>query len=313
MQLFVVVSIFAVLACATAQGGENYFAAQCAGEGPRCIPWTAGSSRVCMPYRWMSAQPGPCIQAACNYCYVGSRRFDVSVCRRLAIYKNCFNGRAPTRQPARPAPPAPRPAPRPAPVAPRPAPPAPSGSCAFRAEGDKVVIPSWALPGAPGWNKNGDGSMTYKPGGGGGIDRQGSGQICANIRVKQDGQYYFTVRSRAPHGTEHNDAWFRFSGGFQLFKPGNGMVRGNSGWYKGYQNSGGNRMADYIVTIDFNGHQFITNYLNSWTTYQVCMSGRSTRFSVYSLVFIKCSGQSCSRFGPQMRNAMSSLPTSKCY
>ncbi|CAN8063342.1 unnamed protein product [Agarophyton chilense] len=311
MRVAVAVSFLSVLACATARFGDNYFAAQCAGEGPRCIPWTAGSSLVCMPYRWMSAQPRACIQAACNYCSVGSRRFDVSVCRRLAIYKNCFKGNTPARQAPGPAAPRPLP-PKSAPRAPRPRS-RPNGSCAYRAQGDKIVIPAWALPGAPGWKKNGDGSMTYKPGGGGGIDRQGAGQVCTNIKVNTDGQYYFTIQSRAPHGTEHNDAWFRFSGGFQLYKPGSRSISGNSGWYKGYQNKGGNRMADYLVTIDFNGHQFITNYLNSRNTYQVCMSGRSTRFSVYSLVFVRCSGNTCSRFGPQMQNAMSSLPSSKCY
>lgn len=302
---------------ALAQSPDNYYAAQCTGEGPRCIPWTAGSSRVCFPYRWMSAQPRNCIQAACNYCYFGDRRYSAQICRRLAIYKNCFNGQAPTRpapapkRPAAPAPPAP-PAPRPQPPRPQPRP-AGGPGCAFRADGDKIVIPTWAMGAGNGWNRNGDGSITWKAGGGGGIDRMGSGQVCSNIKVKVDGQYYFTAVTRAPHGTEHNDGWFRFSGGFQLYKPGGRTINGNSGWYKGYQNRGGNRMADYLVTIDFNGHQFITNYLTTSGTYQVCISGRSTRFTVYSLVFVRCSGSSCSRFGPQMRNAMSSLPTSKCY
>lgn len=132
--------------------------------------------------------------------------------------------------------------------------------------------------------------------------------------MPKDGTYYLTATSSAPHPTDHNDAWFRFSAGVDLYRPVSGSFRsGNSGWYKGYQNEGGNKKANYINTVDFNGHQFITKPLRAGDVYSACISGRSSRFSLYKMVFVHCENrENCSRFHPGIKAAMSDLSPSKC-
>lgn len=72
-------------------------------------------------------------------------------------------------------------------------------------------------------------------------------------------------------------------------------------------------MANYLVTIDFNGHQFLTNPVRAGQVYTMCVSGRSTKYSINKMVFVKCAGgESCSRFNPNIKREMQSLPPSRC-
>lgn len=246
----------------------------------------------------MSAQPHQCRVAACRYCYTGKRRVTADVCSTDAIVKNCFKSKPAASKPAPPKRAPTKPARR---------------GCVYFSGGGKVVIRATELRIGSHWNRVGD-AIVWKKGGGQGIDAMGSGTVCANVRFRKGGVWYMTAVSSAPHPTEHNDAWFRFSGGVDLYRPQSGSFKkGSGGWYKGFQNNGGNKPADYIVTIDHNGHQFLTKPVRKGKVYQVCVSGRSTKFSLYKLVFIKCDGGAqCSRFNSNIKQRMLNLNPSRC-
>lgn len=248
----------------------------------------------------MSAQPKQCQLAACRYCYKGSRRTTATVCSSDAIVKNCFKSK----------PSVPAPAPRPPKRAP--SKPARKG-CVYTSGRGKVVIRATELSIGSHWDRVGD-AIVWKKEGGHGIDAMGSGTVCANVKFRQGGVWYLTAVSSAPHPTEHNDAWFKFSGGVDLYRPQGGSLRkGSGGWYKGYQNNGGNKRADYILTIDRDGHQFLTKPVKKGRVYQVCVSGRSTKYSLLKLVFVKCGGgEGCSRFNSNIKQRMQHLNPSRC-
>ena len=290
---------------ATANAQDNWAAAECAGLGPKCPRSIARKSGHCFKRLYMSSQPKICRKAACEYCTRLNRRVTQSACRREPIVKNCFNGRRlNTNKKA-----APQQSNK------KKNKPNPSGTCrTFLGKKGKIVIPTNRLKLNSAWAKNSDGSITWRPNGGSGIDAAGTGTICASFKVPSPGSYYMTVVSKAPHPTEYNDAWFKLNAGFRLYRPqGNSWKGGGSGWMKGYQNEGRNRKANYLVTIDFNGHQFISNPLSTSKPYQVCISGRSSMYTIYELIFIKCDGSfGCNRFNSPIKNAMRSLPSPRC-
>lgn len=163
------------------------------------------------------------------------------------------------------------------------------------------------------WTRR-SGAIIWREGGGAGIDPAGSGSVCARVKFAKEGTYYMTAHTKAPHGTDHNDAWFRFSGGLSLLRRGEGTMKvGNTGWYKGYQNLGAHKMADYILTIDFNGHQFVTKKVAKGAVYDVCVGGRSSRFAVYDLLFVMCDGvKECDRGSSIVKDGLNSIGVTKC-
>lgn len=223
-----------------------------------------------------------------------------------AISKNCFNGSSAP-------PPSGSNRTKPPPQQQKNKPPARKGPCVFRGSNGKIVIDANSLKLAGDWTRSGK-AVVWKRGGGAGIAPMGAGTMCANVIFPSSGTYYQTAVTQAPHGTEHNDMWIKFSGGVDLYRPEGGSASGNAGWYKGYQNDGGMRVANYLLTIDHNGHQFITKYVTAGRVYTLCISGRSTRYFVYKIVFVKCGGgAACSRYNNSIRRQMSHLGGSKCY
>lgn len=194
-----------------------------------------------------------------------------------------------------------------------------AGRCVFRGTIDdgnngNIVIPATHMgPKAP-WKKNGEKSVTWKPDGGRGIDKPGPEAMCVRVQFPLDGFYYMTARSSAPHGTEHNDAWFKFSGGFMLYRPkSNTWKYGHNNYYKGYQNNGNNEITDYVVTVDHHGHQFVTRRVSAKNIYSVCLAGRSSKYTVYEVIFVLCDGgRGCSRASNGIRKSMTSLHYSRC-
>lgn len=275
---------------------NNKHAAICCGLGPRCNHGIARQAGPCRPGLYMSQQSGRCRHLACQYCYNGNRKFT-KICRRLAIVKQCFGGRVhhgkrnhPKHKKSRS-----------------------RGKCAWHARNGKIVIPTTSLNTRRPWIKQ-YGGITWKPNGGNGVDPMGSAAFCARIIVDKPGSYYLTVVSSAPHPTEHNDLWIRFSAGLRWFKPqGYRWLNKGNGWFKGYQNDGRKKVANYLLTKDFDGHQFVTYPLRKGQTYSVCLSGRSSKYTIYKIVMVKCDGWFCSRFGGYMRWQMSRLGSSKCY
>lgn len=316
---------------------NNYAAAECCVRGPRCAASTARVSGFCKTRVWMSQQPQRCRKAACLYCKQPGRRASVPVCRKHAISKNCFGGANPpspasggrgrsrSRSGNRSRPSkrsrssrknrrryngggrksngggSQRSAPK-------------SGNCAYRAsDGNKIVIDASQLSSASGWSKD-NGFIIYKKGNPqGSVDAEGSGTMCVKVVFNMPGVWYFTALTMAPHPTEHNDMWVKSSSGFDFVHTGKNDFRsGGQGWYKGYQNSGGMQMADYLLHVDNNGHQFQTKSVNAGQPYSLCIAGRSTKFWVRKLVLIKCDGNNCNRASNFIRSKMNSLPASAC-
>lgn len=152
------------------------------------------------------------------------------------------------------------------------------------------------------WRRNG-GAATYKP--------SAKQAFCVRYKSDYDGLHYFTAVTSAPHGTEHNDAWFRFSIKTILYRPKDKSLKnkGVNTWMKGYQNQGNSSRADYILTIDKEGHQIFLNDVRKDKVYKICVSGRSTQFQIYNLAIFRCrSLDDCNRAREPIREKMRHLP-----
>lgn len=299
-----VCALFALLALASGvpKDATNFSAARCCGLGPKCGMGDAKRSKLCKPGLWMSAQSQECQDAACRYCKLNASRRRLKACLRPPIQKQCFGRSWPFTPP-------PTASKRPTP----PNPPTNSGRCSAPGV---VVIPASKFPAPAGWTRTPNRSgLTWKPSSGGGIDPPGSGAFCMNFVPNRSGPQYFTILSSAPHPTEHNDAWFRFVGGVILLRHNSVFSKPGSEWLKGYENLGNNKIADYIVHKDHDGHQFIMTSKRAGQKATVCVSGRSSKFTIYKLVMITCPPGSdkdvskCSRFSPYISNIMKKLPT----
>lgn len=279
----------------------NKASAQCCAAGKACSIWLASASAGCHPGRWMSAQSLPCRQSACHFCATAGPYWRRTVCEGPEVRKNCQAIKIQLRSPS----PTPSPSPVPSPMA---------AKCVYNIEYRRALIPAGALSAPSHWHRHSDGSITWRFNGGAGIDQPGSGTTCARFTVSRAGQYYLTLLSSAPHPTDHNDAWVRLSAGFDLYRPtGEKWKVGGRGWYKGFQNEGGRKLADYILTIDYDGHQFISKPLDTRRRYEVCLSGRSSRFRLYGIALARCTGgRDCNREGATIRRVMDNLKPAPC-
>lgn len=107
--------------------------------------------------------------------------------------------------------------------------------------------------------------------------------------------------------------FIKFNGGLHIFRAGTHEqwpVRDPTMYFKAYQNFGLDRVADIISSIDDNPHIFVTQPVQRHVPYQVCISGRSSMFSVFDLVFIKCTHHYCMRDSGYIRTEMENLNTS---
>lgn len=322
-----------------AAGYDNYGAAACCARGPRCWPEHATMSRLCEGGRWMSSQSRRCQQAACRYCYKSASRRAQPVCRSIPILKNCFNRRAPFPQP----PPSfqiasysPTPSPSPQQVSsPTSSSSSPStGRCSVYTTRNGVLnVPAslfperrlWIVQQNPRSKRIGatyrpdiTNDTIYGPGTSG-------GSFCVRFSPRETSRFYFTSLSSAPHPTDHNDAWFALRpSGVALFSPQRRKVlEPRRGWLKGYQNEGRNAVANYIQHIDYNGHQLVTPVLLEGRSYEVCVAGRSSKFTLYNIILVACGStnenwttlnqvSSCSRFGSRVRSKLANLPKTVC-
>lgn len=283
-------------------GVNFYSAADCCGLGLRCKRVLADQSKLCRPRKWMTGQSNACQAAACYYCTKrNSQGYYINrglhVCRKAPIRLNCFSAKSGKR-------------------------------CRTTVgRNGKIVIPAWRVPSRGQWRRAFSASaIEWKPNGGGGIDEPWNGNpVCMRFVPDISALYYFTVISSSPHVTEHNDAWFRMSSppGFYRYQPRTGSVLPSStAWFKGYQNEGDGKQANYILNVDYNGHQFVTPLLTKGNTYSICVAGRSTRYKIFKFVFVACPQKTadnwpknlyrCSRFSRYIRNAVKSTPTSRC-
>lgn len=317
--------VLLALVCVSQARVYPYWAALCCKVSNKCpYKYAVASHAGCKPRTYMSAQPWSCRNAACNFC----RRYRYSgACRSDSIRKNCFSGkgpggpRSPVTRPPTTRPPTTRPSP------PRPSGPVPSSggpTCAvYGGSYGRVWIPATRFfkgSSYSRWTKEGNYIVweKYRNIGRSVIDAKGTGSVCVRVKFPTAGHYYINMYSFAIHPTEHNDCWVKFSGGLNLYRPQSKSYKILGGyaakdWYKAYQNEGKKGIANYGLTIDKDGHQFITKSLRSGSVHSFCISGRSDKFKIYGFAFIKCSPVAgCSRFSPGIKGALGRLPAPRC-
>lgn len=149
-----------------------------------------------------------------------------------------------------------------------------------------------------------------------GTMRAGTGEMCFDVRVVLAGFYYFTAFTSAPHRREHNDMWVRLSAGFRLLDAHTNVQkkiwRNSTSYFKAYQNFGSNMKARIISTVDRDPHILVSEWMKARQSYKLCISGRSTQFSVYTLVLVKCSRFNCQRTSDYLRSEIHNLDKPRC-
>lgn len=119
-------------------------------------------------------------------------------------------------------------------------------------------------------------------------------------------QYAFIIDMTTAHSTEHNDVWASFpAGGFQLLRGGiiNEDERKGQGWTKVYHNGNGRELVS--STVDFAAHSMATKeLLNQGVSYEVLLSGRSSKVEVHRIIMFPCEGSGCQRASTNWRNRL---------
>lgn len=193
---------------------------------------------------------------------------------------------------------------------------------ASNAEGDIVVVDLGRVPLVRDWSRTKRGNYTgivYKEGGDHHIDgKKQSIETCFPIQVAVSGRYFFTALSYAPHGSEFNDCFARSPKlGFSLWKAGKQWfptAYSSTDKMKAYQNNGARGMIVSLKHKDHDGHRFLINGVEKGKAFKVCISGRSKRFEMFKLIFIKCFGDHCTGkpFWEVGNLPIEHLPYSKC-
>ena len=133
----------------------------------------------------------------------------------------------------------------------------------------------------------GDGYLEWKHGNdSGSIDKAGGGILSYTFQIQTPGTYRFILRSAAPHNTEHNDVWARFTQNEVYGRKSNGSSEvdlGRNSWFKVYQNKGNDSWNWAASTVDHNAHQIFAE-ITAAGTYSVQLSGRSTKFKIDRIV-----------------------------
>lgn len=87
-------------------------------------------------------------------------------------------------------------------------------------------------------------------------------------------------------------------------------IAGKREWLKAYRNWGSRAVSDEWFTKDFDRHRFVVEDLKGGRPFRVCVSGRSFRYELFRIVFVKCEGNECT--GGRVEG-VKRLPTSPCY
>ena len=194
-----------------------------------------------------------------------------------------------------------------------------AGSCTWEGD-DEVVVDLGSVTPTPdrGWERterDGFSGLIYRPRWGNGLTPAAAGgAMCFPVRVAQDGDYFWTFVSYAPHRTEHNDAWVKTDLPLRLWKTWGDRFLDTPAntWLKAYHSNGVDRgMSVEMKTVDHDGHRFAVRDVKAGQTFNVCLSGRSFRFSVFRFALKKCFGKICEG-GALWREFVYKMPVSKC-
>ena len=286
-------------------------AAICIAWRKRCNFKLSTQSVICKKYIGIKNQPITCVRNGCKYCSWKSSK-DNFACRSNAIRKYCpiaFKTNNLSNPPKL----------LPLSTSPKPSSRKPR-QCVFRSKSDKILIDLSTVKPFSKWSP----TTIYHKGkkfkgliwdkrGGNTIYPRGTAQMCFPINITNSGQYYVTAITSAPHPTDHNDMWMRLNAGMNLLRARTGKFRKNTKHYvKAYQNRGKNIISYIVSTVNHKPHQFVSSPMKKNELVTLCISARSTRFSVYGLVLIKCKGLGCMRTSPYMSAAVKDLKPSQC-
>ncbi len=315
----ILILIASLLPQSNAQSFEA--AAICIAWRKRCNFKLSSQSGLCHKYVGIKDQPITCVRKACKYCSWKSNR-DRAACRSNAIRKYCpiaFQTND-LSNPPKPSPPQSS-TQSPQQMSNSPTPPSQKpGQCTYYGQNGKVLIDfsniipfsKWSPTSIKQRNKQFKG-LIWDKNGANTIYPRGTAQMCFPVNIPDPGQYYVTAITSAPHPTEHNDMWMRLSTGMNLLRARTGKFRKITNQYvKSYQNTGHNTVSYIISTVNGEPHQFVSSPMKKNEVVTLCVSARSTKFSVYGLALIKCEGLECMRTSKYMSSAVRNLNPSEC-
>lgn len=294
-----------------AKTGRNKYeaAARCIALNSKCKKSLADRSIYCKPFTYVKKQNKKCLKNACSFCSPDKKPKRRSGCNSWAIRHWCF-GRKKRNGDLLKAKPVTAPGSTTVASAPSRKPKRIRPKGFSTGSGSKVIIClANKQPKSP-WSKKGSGFI-WRATAADQRDPEGTGEMCFNFKPPKTGTYYLTAVTSAPHRTDNNDMWIKLDSGLGVFSRDMKKRESSSGYYKAYQNLGGNQKVDIISNVDYNPHQFITNTLQGGSTQTLCMSGRSSRFTVYKFVLVHCSGQDCDRYSTFIKDSMKGM-TSSC-
>lgn len=334
----------AVLVCVSVSTGEKnkqtqkprvhpYFATKCISESVKCGSYYAKYSRSCVVDRFYKKQPMACLKYACNWCTKFKKQSRIlpcshwrvrNVCKQLQHKKKKNNNNKDNKDKKDKYPSGKRPnSSKPTPSSPhKPAnpgyrPPTSGNQCTWTGRDNNIVIDFGKVTPSGGWERctrRGYKGIEFRrsPARGAISPKGKHGKICFSLRAPMGGSYYMTAVSYAPHPTEHNDVWVASSKGFILRKHG-GRPRyiHPMQWTKAYQNNGKKGMSEHFKTVDHDGHRFIVPGLNKGEKFNVCIAGRSKKYELYHMVFVKCESVYC-KGGVMTGKMIFGLKPSKC-
>lgn len=330
--LFILTFLSTVVASQAAPILEDYnkwSAAKCVLDSVNCMEYPAKLSGFCIARTRATDQPERCIELACEFCKWHSRRYhklcDSSVVRNVCASRDHAENHTPepyltsidTAQSF--------PVPSDNYVEHTPA--VVSGGHKKTKVSNRLRKCIWSsntkggydidlaeVSPSAGWkrsSRDGFQGLVYRPNKNDGIDGPNQfGKFFAQVKVQKAGIYYFSVLSYAKHFTEHNDAWFKCSNGFSLWRNGKFWKRSSpEEWLKGYQNNRRQHMSIELKTKDFEGHRFLVETDTDGEKVEICISSRSYKFELYRMYLLPCQKNFCT--GDAMAR-IEQLPISQC-
>lgn len=293
----------------------DHAAAKCISLGLKCMAETAEKSGLCEPKKFVKQQSSLCLKRACNFCR-REQNHGLVICLSWAIKNWCpqillssvtptkspnpsqsvkasFSNESPSHYPA----------------------------CVYPEKDGVVVIPMEDVSARGLWTKiaGGKGIIWREGDNRTSVDSwksSSSSEYCFDVLIKKSGKYYITAHSSAPHWSEHNDMWIRCSAGVDIYDAKTNKKKRTripkTGFFKAYQNFGGNRVSEIISTVNHDPHIFVTTDIDRHTIVKLCIAGRSSKFTVYDLVMIHCMDRNCMRSSVHIRQTVRSLVYTRC-
>lgn len=287
--------------------GMGEAAARCMSLGSSCGGWIAHRSRNCGYMTPDDKQSVKCKQAACKHCERVLADHDMAETHSLEcgykVAKHCENSNEllakhlPEHKHHF------------------------AEQCTYTTdENDRVVIPMKDTPAEAQWTRTTDGldGLEWRAN-----DSRiwpsvtGRGEYCYHVKFARQGTYFVTAQTRAQGIKQHNDMYMRFSGELEFYhadimRPFPYFIRARNSYFKVYQNVGVNQLTKVLSTIDGIPHILVTKHVKSTRKYHVCISGRSSKFAVYRIFFIRCHKMQCKRTTEFIQDALANNTATPC-